>query len=465
LRSPRLVAWLIAGIGVYIVLATLVPHGSATEPKVAAWAVRHPVAERYVASLGLHRPYTNPVFLLLVVLLEASTIVCAWERTVSAARGSRAVGVVTPELLARLREADGRILLPAGKSREEAADAAERVLRRFRMRVRRGPVLLEADSFRFAAFGSPAFHWALAAILALIMAGQLTRAEGKIGIRVGEASRETHASYGHVEEGPLFLERHTGLDLAVSDLDSEHRAGGHDRGPSPFVSLLREGRVLRRQWVYPNNPLRLGRLFVHYDDYGLSPAVTVLAPDGSVVATGAFFADFANMRQDGLVPVEVTLAQGASDELFLRLAIRLDPGEKPGSFIRAMPSGQAVDLSCRLGTSPTFTAPARLEPGRDVVLSSGLRVRYDGTRYYARLVVVDDWSIPYLYVAFAGACIATVFTLILPPRTVWVLAEESPERRLLVRVRAGRSDPAFRGLVARRLAEAVGSGPDGEVPS
>lgn len=464
-RSPKLAAWLIAGIGVYIALVTLVPRGPVSEPKVAAWAASHPVAERYVASLGLHRPYTTPVFLLLIVLLEISTVVCAWDRTVSSLRDSRGVGVVTPESLARLRDRGERIPLPAGMSRGEAFDTVERVLRGSRMRVRRGPVLLEADSWRLAIFGSPALHWALAAILALVMAGQLARSEGRIGVRVGDAVPESHASYGVVEEGPLFLERHTGDVIAVRGLDLDHRAGGHSRGPAPYVSIVRGGRDTGARWVYPNNPLRSGRLLVHYDLYGIAPAVTVFAPDGSIVTTGSFPADFAAAREDGTIPIGVTLAQGETDQISLRIAVRLDPGERPGSFAEVIPSDQAVELSYRVGSSTTFTAPVRLGVGGDVALPSGMRVRYDGTGYYVRLVVVQDRSVFLLYLAFGIACAATVITVFVPPRTVWVLVEDPLEPRLVVRVSARRSDPVFRELVVRRLAEAVGSGHEEEVPS
>ncbi|MBA4370848.1 MAG: hypothetical protein C0418_04640, partial [Coriobacteriaceae bacterium] len=242
LRSRRLAVGLLTGLALYSFAATLVPRGSPDSEQVREWAASHPIAERIAAPLAMHRAYGSPAFLLLAGLLTLSTVVCSFERTTQARRALRKTGELTESEIERLRVRPQAAMpvradIEPGAALASAADA----IRGLGMRVRSDPRVAEGSAGRWGALGSPLFHWSLALLMLSAGAGQATRAEGFMGLPLQTAVREEHAGYLQISEGPLFGERHTGLDMVASDLVYQFVDGEVTRGPAPVITLLRDG--------------------------------------------------------------------------------------------------------------------------------------------------------------------------------------------------------------------------------
>lgn len=449
LRSRRLAIWLIVGITVYSGLATLVPQGGPED--TAEWAAANPLAERVSVTLGLHHAFATPWFLMAAMVLALSTIACAWERTGRAWREWRSRGSLSSRQIASLRGSPHAVLRPGGgRGGQEALADAAAALRRRRMRVRAGPALLEGRANDVGLAGSPVFHWALAALFIVIGLGQLTRSEGGMNFVPGQTLPEVHDQYVKVNEGWVFLERHTGLAITVKDIKLNYTVNGVDRGSAPLISLSRGADVLREQRVYPNSPLRYGSLMIHKADRGPRIHATLESTSGEVVDEIDILFRFNDAAPPpGIEPREVTVAGPVFAE---RYVVRVEPL-----------TGQRISVAWRPAESESLGETQVAGVGDAVDLPEGVRLVPVEFGDWIQLTVVNDWSVPWIYAMFTLASLAVVLPVFLPPRTVWVLRDDSDDGAVLrVRVRARRSDPAFQGRIVRALAEAVGAEPPDE---
>lgn len=435
LRSRHLASGLLIGLTLYAFAITLVPLGSADNPKVIEWAEAHPVAERFAVLLGLHHAYTTPLFLMAALLLTLSTAVCSWERTAKALDAWKRRGTVDPAIADRLKTRPSfSIAAPEGANAEESLAFAENTLRSIHMRVRRGPALLEARQNSIGLLGSPLFHWGLVALFVFAALGQLTRSEGMIRASIEEAPSEMHESYSWISEGPLFRENHTGMRLWVRGLNNDIKVDGVLRGPSPDVELGdAEGKKLKRQWIYPNNPLRHGSITVHAGEVG--PALLMQVVSNEQTRTTVFHFERSENATYGVKPLDIEF-EGPEGVVPFRLEAR------PGQRIAFIPLRQVK------GVPAEQVAGA----GQNVKLPSGAvgtPLQFNG---YIELNVVNDWSLPFIYAAFAIGLLGATFTLLLPPRVVMArFVEDEEGSRLNVVVSARKTDPAFLLKVKAKL--------------
>ncbi|MEI8083463.1 MAG: cytochrome c biogenesis protein ResB, partial [Actinomycetes bacterium] len=161
LASPKLAAILLLVLGVWSFLGTLVPQGDPTDPKVAAWAMAHAGTEPIISALGFHKAFSSPAFVLVVLLLAASTGVCSWRRTKVALRRYKLLGHVSDaEALKLVARPTFRVPV-AAEATGEATGAAAGALGESGMRVSEREGFSVAASQPWVVFGSPVFHWAL----------------------------------------------------------------------------------------------------------------------------------------------------------------------------------------------------------------------------------------------------------------------------------------------------------------
>ncbi len=448
-RSPRTAAWLLVLLGVWMGLATAVPQGALTDPDVAAWRAAYPVLASAASFLGLHRAYVAPLFLALVALLALSTAVCSWERTRTALAAWRSVGVVDPARVRRLEESPAFVVDLAGSAAADPLESAGEALRSLGLRVRRGPRLAEAYSGAWSRFASPLFHWSLVGLFVAIPLGQLTMANGLLGVPVGGVVLDEPSAYGLLERGPLNRSL-SGLAVGVEEMPLAFEAAGVDRGAAPLVTLAtRDGSEVARGHVYPNAPLRHGALVVHMSDYGLVVRVS-LVDAGEPVAETELLLDFDDDAADGTTTGEIGLyAEDDSNIASVRVGAVLER-TPDGLVYRNLPADPRV----RLGLTDARTGEvvsAELGVGETIETPAGtLRVEHLG--YYARLSIVEDRTVPIVYALLTIASIAVGVALLVPHRSVLVLlAGESGARRLHVSVRGGRQDPDFAGRVRDAL--------------
>jgi len=448
LRSPRLAIWLLAIASLWLVLGTTIPQTSIDPTEVETWAAAHPQLESIISPLGLHSAYAQPLFLGLLVVLAASTAVCAWERTKRAVRMLRARGSITTAQLDRLSGAEPVLLLPAEESDPDLALARATVaLRGLGLRSTRGVSMLEASSGIWGLLGSPLFHWALVALIVLIPVGRLTRSEGLMGVVAGSARVDEAAAYGVLSRGPLRGDL-TGVSIGVEpEIQLNLQEDGVDRGPAPVVTIEQAGSIVAKQQVVPNRPLRYGALTVHMSELGVGAVYSLVTSEG-VVLTDQALIDVAQEQPTGYTEFGATYDNDVG-EIVADLTFSVTGTSTPEG------SGASGDKrSLRLqATGPDGAAVSRLvSAGDEVDLGGGLVLRVGAVDYYARLSVVHDWSVGWMYALLVIAMAAVSISVLVPYRVVRVLLDTSGARPVLrVQTSHSRGSPEFDASVREAL--------------
>lgn len=420
LRSRKLAVWTIIAFTAYAAVATTVSDGD--------WSV----------------PYRNPVFLLISALLAASTGACAWERT-RAALKTAPVREPSESVVSRLRDRP-QVVIPAAAS-EDPLGAAEAGLRGLRMRVTRTGDVLEARTGVAGAFGSPIFHWALALLFVVVALGQLTRTEGVMGVIAGHSKLDAPESYGSLEIGPWAGDL-TGYEISVPSIESSFTANGVEQGVTPYVELRNsEGIVLAAGHAYANHPIRYRSMLVHATDNGLGAVIEV--SDGGTSFTEQVLLDYTEDRES-VVP-GVFGVMGADGKAVATVMLEPSDGSTPDS---ALVRVRVVEGEGQPDESPVLDEVVP-EGGR-LELPGGITLTILQLTKYARLSVVDDWSVYWIYALFGLAVVGLVLAVFTPLRAVRVLlVVDDSAPRVHVAVRHGRGDPHFPGRVESALREAI----------
>ncbi|MHB9004565.1 MAG: cytochrome c biogenesis protein ResB [Coriobacteriia bacterium] len=412
-------------------------------PRAAIWLLLFTGAWMVLGTLGHTDAYSHPIFLAALAWLGASTAVCAWERTGRMLRVWRSRGTLTPAQLDRLLASDP-IALPAEEhSAECALDRAAAMLRRRGLRVRRGPRLIEASSGVWVLAGSPLFHWSLVILIVLIPVGRLSRSEGMIGVVEGSARIDEAASYGTLEQGPLNS-GFSALEIGVEpDMTLDFVEDGIARGEAPTVTIAADGVELTRQRVYPNHPLRYGSLMIHMDDFGLGVLYSLEDVSGASLP-GQAILDFADESRSMAEPSVATYEDDSGATIATFTFSTADTGGASDAPDRRV----AIEVE-RPGASELSTVAAA---GESIELGEGLSLRVDHLGYYARLSVVDDWSVYWMYFFLVLAMVSVSVSVLVPHRDVHVLFDDSGHEPVLrLSARHGRGAPGFAASIRSAL--------------
>lgn len=438
LRSRRLAIALLVALAAWAGLSTLVPQGGTPDSLPGGFAAA------LVAAVGLDRAFSAPVFLLLCALLFASTVACSVERTRAALKLARRAALLAngTDAIAATRT---DFVLSTDLERRAVLERISQAFERAGLRARAvSDSAVYATSSRLGLAGSPAFHWLLALLIALIAAGQLTRAEGLMGVPVGSARIDARESYGVVSEGPLHS-RFTSLVIAVPSIALSHVVDGIERGPAPYVELRDGPYLLRAGYVYPNRPLRYKSLVIHANEHGL--AIPVVAQDGSSVDVLLDFDEESCAAQS----VSALEASGPGGPTRITFEVPLDTYR--GQCVTAVPRDPRVAWRA---TGPSGETSGAVRPGESFEPAPGVALSLGALGYYARLSVVDDWSVYPIYAVFALATLALAISVFLPYREAVAVIEGSDHGcQVGVRVRHARRDPGFGARVRKRVEEIV----------
>lgn len=463
LASAVVPTLLLAFVGLWAVLASVVPQGSSSSPAVSEWASAHPVAESAVKILGLHHAFTAPLFALCVFSLAALTALCAWRRTRVASTRAR-----------MLRSAAALRKQPSGEDPHLEIDCdpalgpetilriAGDTLRHLGIRTRQRDETITAVSPAWSVWGSPVFHWALVALIVMMPIGALLRSSGQIGLAVGQSKPDEPASYGLLSAGPWHDWHGVKRTIRVDAFDVNYTYEGVNRGPTPTVSVLEtNGAVIKSQRVYPNKTLKTGALTIYPADYGLSAEVSVTDASGAEVRRSTELLDFSGKADGGTAPVSPMVFTDAKGTEWFRVYLSVPLDRTQGGYLGRLPrtpSARAVV------TSPDgrTLVESSLHPGEEIGLPSGEVLRLLDVGYYARLQLVNDPSSPFLYmgviVAILGLGMATLSRQMIV--TAWVV-ETPAEKRLVVRLRLWRNVTTNRDEIEAELTRALRTGPKG----
>ena len=457
LASARLATLLLAFIGAWSVVATFVPQGSDSEPLVSAWASAHPLIEPVARGLGLHQAFAAPVLTVCVLALAVSTALCAWQRTKAAmARGHALRGALAAEKQGLAARHDLEIACDPDLSEPEVLSIASETLRRLGIKTKPQDGVITAVSPSWSAWGSPVFHWALFALIVVLLLGNLSRSSGLMGVAVGQSKIDQPSSYGLMSAGPLRDWPGVQRTIRVDALDLHFRTGGVDRGPTPTVSVLdAQGKVLKSQRVYPNNTLNVGSLTIYPADYGLTATVSLVDKSGVEAGRSVQFVDFYAKADSGTAPVGFLKVSDAAGNAELRVYVSVPLDRVAGGLAGRLPTTPAARvLVTSLDDAPVLDQV--LHPGEELALPTGSRLRLIDLGYYARLQVVSDPSIPALYAGLIVAVIGLGVAAFARQQIVSATVMTTPDgAKLAVRLRLWRNAASSRSEIETELTRAL----------
>jgi cytochrome c biogenesis protein ResB len=457
LTSAGLALGLLVFLTAWSAVATLVAQGDPASQEVAAWAAAHPAIEPVVAAIGFHQAFSSWLFMACAVLLGVSTALCAWKRTRSAMARSRA--------LARARQLDAgslavehdlEVALDPAMTAAEAVTTASRVLADLGVRTKRRGELLTAVSAPWTAWGSAVFHWSLVALILLVLGGNLFRSDGLMGIPVGQTLADTPVAYGLLHAGPLFNRDGVHRSFRVDAFDPDYTTGGIDRGPSPTVSVLdAAGNAVVTQRVYPNAPLKLGSLTIHAAAYGLATYFSLENTAGAVSGRSLQLVDFSQTASGGTVPVGALQISDSAGRVLVSCAITVPLQGPARNYVQSLPSNPKVRV---VAVSPQggLTVDKLVKVGETVSLPSGDVLKLDQVGYYARLSIVDDATIPFIYAGLVIAMIGLGISTLSRQQAVAATVVEGPDgSSLAVYIRLWRNAATSRAEIAAGLETAL----------
>jgi len=195
LSSAVLATSLLAIVGAWSMLGSLVPQGAASATAVKTWALANPILEVLVGALGLHQAFASPLFLACIALLGLSTALCAWQRTKVAIGKARTLRQAVLSDRASLTQShDLEIVCDAAITGPEALNIASETFAHLGIKTKHRDDVVMAVSPAWTVWGSPVFHWALLALILVLMGGNLFRSQGLMGVAVGQTKPDVPSS-------------------------------------------------------------------------------------------------------------------------------------------------------------------------------------------------------------------------------------------------------------------------------
>lgn len=433
LRSRRLAVSLLVAITAYSFVATwLDPQGVATGPTVDEGA------SGLLQALFLDRPFLSPLFLAAIGLMTLSTAACAWERTRSGIRAMRSESPDDRTSERLLRSPQLTIVAAEGMDRGAVAAAAVQSLKGVRLKTAWSGSTLVARGSALGLVGSAAFHWGLVGLFVFAGVGQLTRYEGYVNVLPGGSVQDLPTAYDlELVAGSFVGSAYTGLTLTTVEVDTNLVVAGQERGGAALVALSGPGGEIKRQWVYPNSPLKHGALIVHRSQ---TPPVLI----GRIEAEAA--------EDAGGVTLYFDIETRDSRAFAIPSVVTSEPIQ-----VSVTPLGdQRLEVSVASGGEETTET---VGIGDRVELPDGRGFIVDDLTYAAQLQVVNDWSVPWIYAMFVLGTIGVSLAVFVPVRSVWMTVTDAADGRVELRVihSRRRNDPVFPRVVRETLAQALDS--------
>jgi hypothetical protein len=463
LGSAALALGLLVFLGVWSAVATVIPQADASGAQLAAWVSAHLALEPVVGVLGLHQAYSAPIFVACVAQLMLCTSLCAWRRTKVAMSRSRALRVAdSSDHAAVVAKHDIEIACGPAFDGARVLIVATEILSGLGFRLRRKGELATSVSPVWSVWGSPVFHWALVGFAVVVLLGTLQRSSGLMGLATGQTKPDALASYGVVQAGPLRDWSTVHRSFRVDSLEPDFRIGNLDYGPAPTVSVLDgAGNVIKTQRVYPNMPLQVGSLTIHAPAFGLAATLSLVATGGIQVARGIELIDFSNEATGGTIPAgDLVMAdRNGAPELRISTSVPLD--RAGGGYAQALPTAPTAHVVI-MTMDGHVVQDVVATPGDSIALPMGGVLRLEAIGWYSRLSVVDDSTVPFMYLVLAVAAIGLAVVAFARQQYVLAAVVDGPEgTKLMLSARLWRNSPTTRERMVEALTEALGTAEEG----
>lgn len=503
LTSMRTALILLFLLAIAAIPGALLPQRSLNAQAVAQYQTEHPLVGRWLDRLGFFEVFGSVWFASIYVLLFVSLIGCLIPRCWEYAKQLRARPVLTPRNLSRLPH---HARLESTLDPSEAADRTESLLTGWR-RLRRvedsGAVTISAERGYLRETGNLVFHLSLVGLLVFFAIGRLFGYEGQVIVMAdGRAQFCNSALLNYDFFRPGLRVDGTELTpfcLRVNDFEARFLPNAQPDGFSAKLSYQGERELGAGVWrdfdLQVNQPLRVDGDRVYLLGHGYAPRFVVTFPDGQVRIGQVQWrsTDPSTLLSEGAVKLDTPgvtdpelrrKTQLAIVGLFAPTAVfhdklltsgfpalrapavaidvlRGDLGTESGRSQSIFEIDQSLVESGRL----TKIARKNLEPGQELTLDDGTRIRFDGVAQWVSLQVSHDPGQRGVLLFAVLIILGLGCSLIIKRRRFWLRAtpidDEDGRRRTVIEIGGlARTDQAgygeeFTRSVAR-IREAVG---------
>jgi cytochrome c biogenesis protein ResB len=414
-QKPKLAVVLLVYITIYSAIATLLATNSNPLGNISGL---YPIINSIRPQLmyfGLDSPYSSWWLIIPSVFLLISTIACAVTRTQVASRriqSIRELHDISPETL------EQRGICVSSRERTPASFAS--VLKEYGL-TKKEDDTSESDVGVFvkqtwALYASPVFHWTLVLLMIVIFVGVLSRAEGYVRVAESESVPLNEEYVGLHTRGLLYRFPVKPLAVRVASTVPNYVVGDIEQGFTAEVELLSaSGETLKKQYVYPNNPLVYSSLMIHrVDEIGLAVHFLIAAENGQSDAIIEPL-EYGNEEMEFTLPARIQLHNpdtGQEIELIFLLEPAVDEQGNPRSVKLSEAEGGII---VRNAETREKLLDDMISVGDTIEVFEGLSITLEKVSYMATFSVVDDWSVLPIYLLFALATLLLSVALLTSP--------------------------------------------------
>lgn len=287
LTSMRTALVLLFLVALAAIPGSLIPQQKVSPIRVIDFAEANPELDRIYRALDLYDVYSSPWFSAIYLLLFVSLIGCILPRIKVYYRALRTPPPRIPARLTRLPEW-GRGKL-AG-SREEAMEAAEKVLRAKRFRVVRSEGGLSAERGYLRELGNLVFHLSLVFVLAAVAWNSLFTFKGTATVVEGNGFSNVITQYDEFSAGAgVNMNDLPPFSVKLNRFHAAFETGPVQRGAARIfnadVTATANGQS-RDANIEVNRPLKVNGVNVHLLGHGYAAHVTVRDANGDIAFSG-----------------------------------------------------------------------------------------------------------------------------------------------------------------------------------
>ncbi|MCK7623611.1 cytochrome c biogenesis protein ResB [Streptomyces sp. RS10V-4] len=353
LTSMRVALLLLFLLSIGAIPGSLIPQTSIDPVKVDEFRDKHATLGAVYDKLGMFHVYSSVWFSAIYLLLFISLIGCIVPRAWQFVGQLRGRPPAAPRRLTRLpayttwhtQAAPGDVL-----------DAAERMLKKRRFRVRREGTAVAAEKGYLREAGNLLFHVALIVMLVAFAVGGLWKSEGGKLITEGDGFSNSLTQYDDFSSGPFFdTDTMEPFGFTMDSFDATYERTGPQRGtPRTFRANITyftgaDGTPHKKS-IEVNTPLDIAGNKVYLLSHGYAPVVTVKDGRGKVVYHGAvpfLPQDPKNFTSSGVVKVPgAQTKDGKRNQLgFQALFVPTFGGKNSGSMFSQFPAPDFPVLS------------------------------------------------------------------------------------------------------------------------
>lgn len=439
-KSRKLALFLIILIIFVSLLGSFIPQKHIYEHSHLQEMIDQSTLLYYLDKIGFTSIYTSWLFLGIMFLFYVNTAFCTYGMFKNAVRKVRkGTDFRNKRLISKLAINTNFILndTAAGKAQENITSS----LKGRRYKVKQEGSRIVAQKNRFGVFGTPVFHLCILLVLVAILYGGVGRMEGRMQLAEGQTLTDEHHDYLYVAEGPLFHEKHSGLDIHLEKFNPNYRDDkGIFRGAASEIIIMEDGVVVKKDRVHSNHLVYYRDMTFFQNEYGFAPLFLLKNESGAVISGSYVYAkDDESGRYLTVFPVADT-GITAQVTLYPNTSINILQGSYEDYVV---PQHPQVYLELFEGDERVFEGV--LGMNQMVVLGNygpkmeTVTLGFYDLKYWSIISIVIDHGVPFIFAGFYLAVFSLFVMFFFSPRRIWVDMETDQKDRTVIFI-GGRSD-------------------------